>query len=106
MTDTAQVRQARQATLERGAFSDGVRTFTVRASSEDAPDSFQVYANGQPCEIVLVISGLISGELKAAWGPDWRSASEPWREWAEAQAFMVFYNGRSTFRGTARVCNG
>ncbi|GAB3649996.1 hypothetical protein [Glycomyces tarimensis] len=85
--------------LERGSFTDGSRSYTVRASSADAPDSFQVYT-GEARDIVLIVSGLNSGELKATWGPTWRTASDAWREWVEAQSFMVFYNGE------ARFCNG
>lgn len=106
MTDMNRIRHDRSTTLERGNFTDGYQTFHVRCSSENAPDSFQVYADGNPEAVVLVLSGLNSGELKATWGRDWRTASEAWREWAEAQAFMLFYNGQSTPRATVRVCNG
>ncbi|GAB4007046.1 hypothetical protein GCM10029992_59650 [Glycomyces albus] len=92
--------------LTRGSFTDGVRTFTVRASGPVAPDSFQVYANGNPAEVVLVISGIGSGELRATWGAQWRTASETWRDWCEASAFMVFYNGRGPAPGSVRACNG
>jgi hypothetical protein len=79
--------------LERGRFSDGRRVFTVRASSADAPDSFQVYTEGNPADIVMVVSGIISRNLKATWGDDWRSSSVEWRDWAKDEAFRVFYNG-------------
>ncbi|WP_199035489.1 hypothetical protein [Glycomyces salinus] len=92
--------------LDRGDFSDGVRNFTVRASCVDAPDSFQVYADGNTTEVVLVISGLNSGELRATWGPQWRTASESWRDWFEASAFMVFHNGTRPDFGRGRTCNG
>lgn len=92
--------------LDRGDFSDGVRHFTVRTSGPDAPDSFQVYADGNPSEVVLVISGLNSGELRATWGPQWRTASESWRDWFEASSFMVFYNGQGPAAGSVRLCNG
>ncbi|WP_026922586.1 hypothetical protein [Glycomyces arizonensis] len=95
----------RGAELERGSFADSVRTYTVRASSQTAPDSFQVHT-GDARDIVLVISGLNTGELHATWGPGWRTASESWREWAEAQAFMVFYNGEQPSTANVRVCNG
>jgi hypothetical protein len=53
--------------LVRGAFSDDYRTYRVRASCADAPDSFQVLTgNGE--DIVLIVSGLNSGDLKATWG--------------------------------------
>lgn len=106
MTDTGRVRQPIARTLERGRFSDGVRTFSVRASSGDAPDSFQVYTDGGQGELVLVITGLISRELRASWSLEWRSASDSWREWLEANAFMVFYNGDRPAIGKVRVCNG
>jgi hypothetical protein len=106
MTDSGRTRHPRADALERGRFTDGVRTFSVRASSEDAPDSFQVYADESRCELVLVVTGLISRDLKATWGPQWRSASEEWREWLETNAFMVFYNGDRTAVGSVRVCDG
>ena len=99
-------RSATPIASDRGDFNDGVRLFTVRASGVDAPDSFQVYANRNPAEVVLVISGLNSGELRATWGPYWRTASEAWRDWCEANAFMVFYNGGRPDTGKVRVCNG
>ncbi|WP_026929938.1 hypothetical protein [Glycomyces tenuis] len=92
--------------IERGTFSDGARTFSVRASSEDVPDSFQVYDAESVAEIVLVVSGINSGTLKATWGLNWITASEEWREWCEAEAFMVFYNGTKPAVGRVRVCNG
>lgn len=108
MTSQARTRQSTQDILERGTFNDGVRTFTVRASSGDAPDSFQVYAAKPAGEIALVITGLNAGTLKATWGLNWCTASEEFREWLEAEAFMVFYNGTkpSTAVGRVRVCNG
>lgn len=90
----------------RGTFSDGVNTFSVHASSDEAPDSFQVYASGSVAEIVLVISGLNAGALNATWGLNWVNASEEWREWCEAEAFMVFYNGTKPAVGRVRVCHG
>ncbi|WP_100446291.1 hypothetical protein [Glycomyces xiaoerkulensis] len=85
-----------RADLERGSFTDGVRSYTVRVSGDDAPDSFQVHT-GPARDIVLVVSGLNSGELHATWGPSWRGASDAWREWVEAKAFMTFYNGEGRF---------
>lgn len=79
--------------LERGRFSDGKRVFTVRASSADAPDSFQVYTEGNPADIVMVVSGIISRNLRATWGDEWRHATAEWRGWAKEQSFRVFYNG-------------
>lgn len=105
MTDTGRARHAGAGEL-RGRFSDGTRTFSVRASSAGAPDSFQVFADDCRGDLVLVVSGLISRELKATWGAEWRTASEERREWLEANAFMVFYNGNHPAIGRARVCDG
>ncbi|GAB4004070.1 hypothetical protein GCM10029992_47950 [Glycomyces albus] len=69
-------------------------------------DSFQVYADHNPAEVVLVVSGLNSGELRATWGPQWRTTSEPWQEWFEANAFMVFHNGSLPPTGKVRACRG
>ncbi|THV33681.1 hypothetical protein [Glycomyces buryatensis] len=80
--------------LERGRFSDGQRAFAVRASGEHAPDSFQVYANENAADIVVVVTGLNSDRPKAAWGSAWDTASLEWKRWFEDRAFMVFYNGR------------
>jgi hypothetical protein len=77
--------------LERGAFSDDYRTYQVRVSSADAPDSFQVLT-GKGDDIVLIVSGLNSGELKATWGPFWRSFKPNWKIWVEESAFRVFYS--------------
>jgi hypothetical protein len=65
-----------------------------------------VHLTGQSREVVLVISGLSTRDLRATWGPQWRTASETWRDWFEATAFMVFYNGQRPPRGKVRVCNG
>ncbi|MCC3764072.1 hypothetical protein K3N28_13455 [Glycomyces sp. TRM65418] len=97
--------------LERGRFSDGRRSFTVRASSAQAPDSFQVFVTGNAADIVLIVSGLTSGNLHATWGEEWRAASEAEREWFQAWAFHVFYNGSVSERrrpqpGTVRHCDG
>lgn len=97
--------------LERGRFSDGRRVFTVRASSADAPDSFQVYTEGNPADVVMVVSGIISRSLRATWGDEWRGATVEWRDWAKEQAFRVFYNGTEPTRpspnpGKVRFCEG
>lgn len=78
--------------LERGTFTDGQHNFGVRASSRQQPDSFQVYT-GDDQDIVLVLSGLNSGDLKATWGPQWRTATAEWKAWAEEASFRVFYSG-------------
>ncbi|GAB3650125.1 hypothetical protein [Glycomyces tarimensis] len=106
MSNLSRLRPSNSDTLARGQFTDGMRTFEVRSSSADAPDSFQVYVDDNRDDIVLVISGLNSGDLKATWGRDWRGASEEWREWAEASAFMAFYNGQHESVRRTRVCNG
>jgi hypothetical protein len=79
--------------LERGSFSDDYRTYRVRVSSADAPDSFQVLT-GESDDIVLIVSGLNSGELKATWGPFWRALKPNWKVWVEESAFRVFYSQR------------
>ncbi|MFC3491156.1 hypothetical protein [Glycomyces rhizosphaerae] len=91
--------------LNRGQFSDGKRNYTVRASSADVPDSFQVHAGDNQMDIVVVVSGLVSWNLRATWGDGWRSASAEWKSWFKDQAFIVFYNGRPPVAGNARVAN-
>ncbi|THV41209.1 hypothetical protein [Glycomyces buryatensis] len=76
--------------LERGSFRDEFRIYRVRASSADKPDSFQVYT-GEREDIVLIVSGLNSGELKATWGPLWRSFKPHWKTWFEESAFRAFH---------------
>ncbi|MCH7229703.1 hypothetical protein L0U85_02335 [Glycomyces sp. L485] len=91
--------------LDRGRFTYGSMTFTVRASGPDAPDSFQVYANGNPADIVLIVSGLNAWNLRATWGHGWRSWGEDWKLQFKEHAFMVFYNGQTPPPGKVRVCN-
>jgi hypothetical protein len=94
--------------LERGAFHDDLRTYRVRASSVDAPDSFQVLT-GPRQDIVLIVSGLNSGDLKATWGPFWRTSKPQWKVWVEESAFRVFYCGRQTVDSaptSVRFCDG
>ncbi|SDD85768.1 hypothetical protein [Glycomyces harbinensis] len=86
--------------LIRGVFRDDLRQYKVRASSPDAPDSFQVIT-GEREDIVLIISGLNSGDLKATWGPFWRSHKPNWKIWVEESAFRVFYNGSNRVPGPA-----
>ncbi len=90
--------------LVRGRFSDGQRQFTVRASR--APDSFQVFSGANRADVVVIVSGLASWNLRATWGDGWRSSSEEWKSWFKDQAFMVFYDGRPPTLGKVRVCNG
>jgi hypothetical protein len=77
--------------LERGQFSDGRRVFVVRASSPDAPDSFVVHTKGNQSDVILLVSGLNSGDLHATWSDEWRSATSEWREWARNNAFKAFH---------------
>ena len=74
--------------LERGEFRDSLRAYKVRVSSNEAPDSFQVYT-GPREDIVLIVSGLNSRNLKATWGPAWRGAEEEWKVWVEECAFSL-----------------
>lgn len=95
-------------TIDRGTFHDDYRTYRVRASSADAPDSFQVLT-GKGEDIVLIVSGINSGEMKATWGPFWRSFKPNWKVWVEESAFRVFYNGRKPVESDAvtwRFCEG
>lgn len=97
-----------QVSLVRGSFHDDYRTYLVRASSADAPDSFQVLT-GNNEDIVLIVSGLNSGELKATWGPFWRSFKPTWKVWVEESAFRVFYSQRQPIASapiTWRFCEG
>lgn len=59
--------------LVRGNFSDSTTRFTVLASSATAPDSFQVSANGNWADIVLIVSGINTGHLHSTWGDGWRT---------------------------------
>ncbi|MCD0446493.1 hypothetical protein LO763_23020 [Glycomyces sp. A-F 0318] len=94
--------------LERGQFTDGHSRFNVRASSAQAPDSFQVYANSNHADLVLIVSGLISGNLHATWGQGWRTFAPEWKIWLEDTAFTVFYNGTQINQrpGKVRFCEG
>lgn len=79
--------------LERGEFRDSLRTYQVRVSNSEAPDSFQVYT-GPREDIVLIVSGLNEGDLRATWGPGWRGAEEDWRIWVEECAFALVIAGK------------
>ncbi|MFC3493929.1 hypothetical protein [Glycomyces rhizosphaerae] len=95
-------------TNDRGTFHDDYRTYRVRASSADAPDSFQVLT-GKGEDIVLIVSGINSAEMKATWGPFWRSFKPNWKVWVEESAFRVFYNQRTPNEsdpGKWRFCEG
>jgi hypothetical protein len=93
MSDQYRSDAGRTDPLERGQFHDDYRTYKVRASSIDAPDSFQVYT-GDHEDIVLIVSGLNSGKEKTTWGPFWRSFKPSWKIWVEDSAFRVFNRGR------------
>lgn len=82
--------------LERGQFGDGRRVFVVRASTTDAPDSFQVHTKGSQSDVILVVSGLNSGNLHATWSEEWRTSTPEWREWARTNAFKAFHTVNST----------
>lgn len=101
--------------LERGQFDDGRRAYVVCASSTDAPDSFQVYTKGNRADVILVVSGLTTGNLHATWSAEWRALTPDWREWARASAFQVFHNVNAPEpiesdydprAGKVRYCNG
>ncbi|GAA2170347.1 hypothetical protein GCM10010403_34970 [Glycomyces rutgersensis] len=109
--------------LVRGRFTDGRTEFAVRASSADAPDSFQVYVPGTRADIVLIVSGINSGVMHATWGEGWRGYASEWKVWLEDTAFRYFYRfarpsphpkggndfreGASTRRpGGVRFCDG
>lgn len=100
MTDKHQTRRSSAASIERGGFTDGRNTFTVRTSPLPAPDSFQVSANNNAADLVLIVSGLSTGDRHATWGPEWRPFAPEWKAWVEDTAFTVFRNG------SVRTCNG
>ncbi|MEV3939057.1 hypothetical protein AB0K52_24165 [Glycomyces sp. NPDC049804] len=96
------------AALVRGTFHDDLRDYTVRTSTAHAPDSFQV-VTGEHEDIVLVVSGLNSGNYKTTWGPFWRSFKPTWKIWVEEAAMRVFNRGRTRIENapaTVRWCNG
>ncbi|SDE37439.1 hypothetical protein [Glycomyces harbinensis] len=93
MADTTRTASVEPDPLHRGRFTDGHSEFSVRASSPATPDSFQVYANGNCADLVLIVSGLNSGSLHATWGQGWRTFAPDWKVWIEDTAFKVFYNG-------------
>jgi hypothetical protein len=109
----AENRKANPDPLARGGFTDGANEFWVYASSEVAPDSFQVCANGNRADIVLIASGLNTGAMHSTWGAEWRARPLDWRGWAKNCAFHVFENGSllresraGTAQGKVRFCNG
>ena len=101
--------------LVRGDFRDSTTRYTVRASSAVAPDSFQVSANGNSADIVLIVSGINSGRLHATWGDGWRAFNPEWKIWVEDMSFKVFYGVALAGKGSGpsndglgpvRFCNG
>ncbi|MEU6248827.1 hypothetical protein [Glycomyces sp. NPDC047010] len=110
MADTLQGTPEVPDALVRGRFSDGHTDFTVRASGPVAPDSFQVSVTRNPADLVLIVSGINSGNLHATWGQEWRTFAPDWKVWVEDAAFKVFYTGhRIEDRrngGDVRHCNG
>lgn len=97
--------------LVRGGFTDGVHEFWVHALGAESQDAFQVCANGNRADIVLIVSGLRSGPVHATWGEGWRSRSAEWRAWAKDCAAHVFDNGsllkeRQAGMGKVRFCDG
>ncbi|RRS01610.1 hypothetical protein [Glycomyces terrestris] len=89
----------------RGTFEDEYRTYTVQASSAVAPDSFQVLTGPRNDDVVLVVSGLNSGDLKATWGSYWSRLKPHAKIWVEEQAFRIFYRARISAEA-ARFCDG
>lgn len=88
--------------LTRGTFADQYRTYTVRASGPVAPDSFQVTTGPSGDDVVLVVSGLNSGDLKARWGRFWSGLKPHAKVWIEDQAFRAFYS-RKHFSESAQA---
>ena len=108
MGDRTRRGAARTDSFERGQFHDDYRTYKVRASSIDAPDSFQVYT-GDHEDIVLIVSGLNSGKEKTTWCPFWRGFKPTWKIWVEDSAFRVFNRGRvevASAPTTIKICDG
>jgi hypothetical protein len=108
MVDATRAERPGAEALERGTFHDDYRTYHVRASSFEAPDSFQVYT-GPRKDIVLIISGINTGDLRATWGPFWRGFKPDWKMWVEDSAFRLFYRTRrdpGPDSASMRFCDG
>jgi hypothetical protein len=109
MSEPNAVGDAGRGSLDRGSFRDEFRSYTVRASSLDAPDSFQVITGERGDDVVLIVSGLNSGNLKATWGRFWSGLKPQSKIWVEEQAFRVFYSGHRIMAAapvSARFCDG
>jgi hypothetical protein len=100
------------AEVQRGSFTKNGATFDVYASSEHAPEAMRVYLAEDRTSIVLVVTGLNSGDLKAGWGLPWRDYPEEWREDFEERAYRAYVNREAVPRrkvsavGVVRVCSG
>lgn len=98
--------------VRRGSFTKDGTSFDVYASSADAPEAMQVNPAGERSTLVLVVSGLNSGDLKAAWGLPWRDYPDSWREDFEELAYRAYVTRRAAPRpsaravGRVRVCEG
>jgi hypothetical protein len=98
--------------VKRGSFTKSGRTFDVCASSEHAPEAMRVYPVDDRGEPVLVVTGLNSGDLKAAWGLPWRDYPDEWREDFEERAYRAYVNRKASPRpagraiGVVRICEG
>lgn len=92
MTDKHQSRHSTSPLL-RGRFSDGRSDFAVYASTVENPDAFHVALSENLADIVLIVSGIVTGQLHATWGQDWRAFAPEWKVWVKDAAFQVFYTG-------------
>ncbi|THV26415.1 hypothetical protein [Glycomyces paridis] len=111
MSTAAEARRNPPPEVERGRFTDGVDWFSVCAApAECAPESFRVYQQQSGGDLVLIVSGINSENLRASWGEAWRSQSPEWHEWMQVKGFTVFYTGKAElpdrYIGRARVCEG
>ena len=72
MSTAASRQQVAPAETERGMFSDGIDRFSGCASPAlSVPGSFRVYLGRRGGDLVLVVSGISSEDLKASWGEKW-----------------------------------
>ncbi|MCD0446623.1 hypothetical protein LO763_23680 [Glycomyces sp. A-F 0318] len=109
MSDPNAAGDSGRSPLDRGVFRDEYRSYTVRASGPDAPDSFQVLTGERRDDVVLIVSGLNSGNLKATWGRFWSGLKPHSKIWIEEQAFRAFYSGHRIIAAapaSVRFCNG
>lgn len=111
MSTAASGQQVAPVETERGRFSDGIDRFVVCASpASSVPGSFRVYLGHRGGELVLVVSGISSEDLRATWGERWRELSPLWKEWMQLTAFTVFYTGGADLPkepiGRAKFCEG